>query len=93
MHYAGLVPYSELKDVNKEKGARIRAAKAKPQTLKSRNHHEGQCLLVPDDIQDTTHGVHMTLCYKKFKFIVAGESSGKQSNLLLSRRSLDGNST
>ena len=50
VHYAGLGPYSELKDVNEEKEARIRAAKAKRQTLKGRNHHEEQCLLVSDDM-------------------------------------------
>ena len=36
VHYAGLGPYSELKDVNEEKEARIRAGKAKQQTLKGR---------------------------------------------------------
>ena len=52
VHYAGLGPYSELKDVNEEKEER--AAKAKRQTLKDRNHHEEQCLLAPDNIQDAT---------------------------------------
>ena len=33
VHYAGFGPYSELKDVNDEKNARIRAAKAKWQIL------------------------------------------------------------
>ena len=92
-HYAGLGPYSELKDVNKEKKARIRAAKAKRQTLKGRNHHEEQCLLVPDNMQDATHAVHMTPCYKKFTLILAGESSGHENNQRLSKRSSDGNST
>ena len=92
VHYAGLGPYSELKDVNEEKEARIRAAKAKRQTLKGRNHHEEQCLLVPDNIQDAIHVVHMTPCYKKLTLILAGESSGHQSNLQLSKRSSDGNS-
>ena len=32
VHYAGLVPYSELKDDDKEKGARIRSSKVKPQS-------------------------------------------------------------
>ena len=89
VHYAGLGPYSELKDVNEEKEARIRAAKAKRQTLKGRNHHEEQCLLIPDNIQDATHAVHMTPCCKKFKLILAGESSGHQNNLRLSKRSSD----
>ena len=66
VRYAGLGPYSELKDVNEEKEAGIRAAIAKRQTLKGRNHHEEQCLLVPDKIQDATHRVLMTPCYKKF---------------------------
>ena len=57
VHYAGLRPYSELKEKNKETEGNIRAAEAKRQTLKGRNHHEEQCLLVPDDIQD---GVHIT---------------------------------
>ena len=92
LHYAGLGPYSELEDVNEEKETRIRAAKAKRQTLKGRNHHEQQCLFVPDNIQDATHAVHMTPCYKKFTLILAGESSGHQNNLRLSKRSLDGNS-
>ena len=35
----------------------------------------------------------MTPCYKKFKLILAGESSGHQNSLRLSKRSLDGNST
>ena len=52
-----------------------------------------QCLLVPDNIQNATHGVHMTPCYKKFTLILAGESSGHQNSLRLSKRSLDGNST
>ena len=86
-------PYSELKDVNEEKEARISAAKAKRQTLKGRNHHEEQGLLVPDNIQDATQGVHMTPYYKKFTLILAGESSGHQNNLRLSKRNLDGNST
>ena len=34
VHYAGLGPYYELKDVNEEKEARKRATKAKQQTLK-----------------------------------------------------------
>ena len=92
VHYAGLGPYSELKDVNEEKEARIRAAKAKRQTLKGRNHHEEQCLLVSDNIQDATHAVHITPCCKKFKLILAGESSGHQNNLRLSKRSSDDNS-
>ena len=50
VHYAGLEPYSELKDVNKEKEAKIKDAKAKPQTLKDKTYHEEQCLLVPGDI-------------------------------------------
>ena len=70
VHYAGLGPYSELKDVNEEKEARLRAAKAKQQTLKDRNYHEEQCLLVPGDIQDQTNGVHMTLCYKNTYIIL-----------------------
>ena len=63
-HYAGLEPNSELKDVNEEREARIKAAKAKRQTLKDRNYHEEQCLLVPGDIQDKTNGVHMTPSHK-----------------------------
>ena len=35
----------------------------------------------------------MTPCYKNFTLILAGESSGEQSNVRLSKRSLDGNST
>ena len=35
----------------------------------------------------------MTQCYKKFTIILEGESSGEQSNLQLSKRSSDGNST
>ena len=93
VHYGSQGPYSELKDVNEEKQARIRAAKAKRQTLKGKNHHEEQCLFVPDDIQDATRGVHMIPCYKKFTLILAGESSGHQCNLQLSKRSSDGNST
>ena len=93
VHYAGLGPYSELKDVNEEKEARIRAAKAKRQTLKGRNYHEEQCLLVPDNMQDATHAVHMTPCCKKFTLILAGESSGHLNNQRLSKRSSDGNST
>ena len=77
VHYAGLGQCSELKDVNEEKEARIRAAIAKRQTLKGRNHHEEQCLLVSDNIQDATHGVLMTPCYKTFTLILAGESSAK----------------
>ena len=92
VHYAGLGPYSELKDVNQEKEARLRAVKAKRQTLKGRNHHEEQCLLVPDNIQ-MQHAVHTTPCYEKFTLILAGESSGHQNNLRLSKRSSDGNST
>ena len=92
VHDADLGPYSELKDINKEREARIRAAKGKQQTLKGRNYHELQCLLVPCDIQDAKHGVQMTPCYKKITFILAGESSGVQSKLRLSKRSLDGNS-
>ena len=94
VHYASLGPYSELKDINQEKEARIRAAKAKRRTLKGRNHHEEQCLLVPDNIQDATSAVHMmTPCYKKFTLILTGELSGHQNNLELSKRSSDGNST
>ena len=94
VYYASLGPYSELKDINEEKEARIRAAKAKRRTLKGRNHHEEQCLLVPDNIQDATHAVHMmTPCYKKFTLILTAELSGHQNNLQLSKRSSDGNST
>ena len=50
-------------------------------------------MLVPEDIQDETHWVHVTQCYKKFTIILEGESSGEQSNLQLSKRSSDGNST
>ena len=76
VHYADFVPYSELKGVHEENEASIRAAKAKRQTLKGRNHHEEQCLLVHDDIHDVTHGVHVTPCYKKFTLILTSESSG-----------------
>ena len=93
VQYAGFGQHFDLKHVNEEKEARIRAAKAKRQTLKGRNYHEEQCLLVPDDIKDATHGVHMTPCYKKFELILTGESSGEQNNLLLSKRSSDGNPT
>ena len=58
-----------------EKKAKIRAAKANRQTLRGRNHHEEQCLLLPDNIQDGTHAVHMTPCYKNFTHILACESS------------------
>ena len=54
VHYACLRPYSELKDVNEERGAGIRAEKAKRQAPKGRNYHKWQCLLVPDDIQNET---------------------------------------
>ena len=37
--------------------------------------------------------VNMTQCYKKFTIILTGESLGKQSNLQLSDRGSDGNST
>ena len=70
VHYAGLEPYSELKDVNEAKEARLRAAKAKRQTLKDRNYHEEQCLLVLGDIQDKTNRVHITLCYKNTYIIL-----------------------
>ena len=50
-------------------------------------------MLVPDDIEDETHRVLMTRCYKKFTLILAGESSGEESNLRLWKRSSDGNST
>ena len=50
----------------KKKEARIRAAKSKRQTLKGRNHHEEQCLLVSDDKQDATHGVCMTSAVLRF---------------------------
>ena len=73
-----LGPYFDLKDVTEEKEARIRAAKSKQQTLTVRNHYEEQRLLVPDDIQDATHRVHMTPCYKKFTLILARESSDRQ---------------
>ena len=84
VQYTGLWPYSVLKDVN---------AKAKWQTHKGRNHHEEQCLLVPDTIQDAIHIVHVTRCYKKCTLILTGESSGHQNNLWFSKRSSDGNST
>ena len=35
----------------------------------------------------------MTPCYKKFTLILASESSGEESNLQLSKRRSDGNST
>ena len=89
--YAGLGPYSELEGENEEKQVIITAAKAKPQTFKGINYEE-QCLLVADDIQVTTHAVHITPCYKKLTFIMAGESSGHQNNLQLPKRSSDGNS-
>ena len=79
--------------LSEEKDVRTRAAKAKRQTLKGRNHHEEQCLLVPDNIQDVTQAVHMSPCYKKFTLILAGESSGHQNNLRFSKRSSDVNST
>ena len=94
VHYASLGPYSKRKDVNQERQARIRAKKAKRQTLKRIiNNDKQQCLLVPDDIKDETHRVHMTQCYEKFTLILTGESSGEQGNLRLSKRSSDGNST
>ena len=52
-----------------------------------------QCLLVPNGIQEATHGIHMIPCYKRFILILAGESSGEQSNLRLAKRISDGNST
>ena len=82
VHYAGLRPYSELKEINKETEGKIRAAGAKRQTLKGRNHDEEQCLLVPDDIQDgvhITHGVHMAPCYWKFTLILAGNHQGNKA--------------
>ena len=90
--YAGLGPYSELEGENEEKQVIITAAKAKPQTFKGINYEE-QFLLVADDIQVTTHAVHITPCYKKLTFIMAGESSGHQNNLQLPNRSSNGNST
>ena len=70
-----------------------KSCKSKVANFNCRNNYKEQCLLVPDDTQDATHGVHLTPCWKTLTFILAGESLGEQSNQQLSKRSSDGNST
>ena len=70
VHYAGLAPYSELKDVNEEKKARIRAAKAKQQALKGRNHHEEQIYLylITDKMPKRSSDGNSTWVYPEVSF-------------------------
>ena len=62
--------YSKLKkisDINKD---RISNAKILREREGGLRYHKQQCKSIPEEIDDSKHGIHLEPCYKKFTFIL-----------------------
>ena len=57
--------YSKVKPIDCENMKRIIESKRIRESLGGDNHHEEQCLGVPDVIDPKIHGVRSVPCYKK----------------------------
>ena len=88
VHYTGFSSYSNIKDISQDNAVRLRNAKVKRETLKGENHHQEQCSLIPDIINNDVHGIHMIPCYKKFTLILAGQSSVENETRKTKRASI-----
>ena len=63
--------YSKLKkisDINKD---RISNAKILREREGGLRYHKQQCKSIPEEIDDSKHGIHLEPCYKKFTFILS----------------------
>ena len=70
VHYEGKEYYSPVKEISTLNEAKIRSAKEERIRLGGENHHEEQCNMIPDIINES-HGIHSTPCYKKFTLILS----------------------
>ena len=70
IHYDGRKKFSKIKDLSPVNEERIRKAKIIQETFDDENYHKKQCDTIPATINHEVHGVHMTLCYKKFVLII-----------------------
>ena len=71
VHYEGYDNYSMVKEISELNEHKIRQAKVTREQKGGPNHHEEQCLSVPEIIDPNMHGVHITPCYKTFTLILS----------------------
>ena len=53
---------------------------------KGENHHEEQCVKIPDVIDECIHGIHIIPCYNKFTLILSREDEEKKKKRRTSDR-------
>ena len=72
VHYnARGAKYSKTKPVSGMNKTKINAAKPLRESLGGVHHHKEQCDLIPETINETKHGIHLELCFKKFTIILS----------------------
>ena len=79
-HHYGHEKYSNVKEINENNENRIKSAKSLREKLKGENHHEEQCVKIPDVIDESIDGIHITPCYNKFTFILSRDDEEKKKN-------------
>ena len=86
IHYDGQEKYSKIKDLSVVNEERIRKAKTIRETFNDENYHKKQYDTIPATINHEVHGVHMTLCYKKFTLIISRTKPQETSTRRSSKR-------
>ena len=71
IHYRNKDSCSDIKEITPLNEDRIRTAKIERENLGGSNHHKEQCMTIPDVLDSSIHGIHITPCYKKFTLILA----------------------
>ena len=63
--------YSKLKQISDINKDRISNAKILREREGGFRYHKQQCKSIPEEIDDSKHGIHLEPCYKKFTFILS----------------------
>ena len=66
VHYSNQLKYSTLKSLSETNIKRIREAKIKRFDIGGAHRHEEQCDMIPETINDDSHGIHLEPCYKRY---------------------------
>ena len=65
--------YAKMKNISWINKQKIYEAKILREEIGGENYHEEQCLLLPSEIIDSKHGIHLNPCYKKFTKILSNK--------------------
>ena len=76
IHYGDQDNYSKIKEITDNNANKIQTSKEIRERVKRDNYHREQCLMIPNEINKTIHGIHITPCYKKFTMLLAHRKHG-----------------